>query len=188
MNPDRQFLKFRTETDHPFTRSPLLLKLSAILNHPPDFSVPIFIRFTGHYFSFSSRHFLPWHTFLSPLKSSVDPCPVPFFLLHRVPSPLAIAWHKRHPRIRAFVALLKVLHADRVSLCFTLKLSDNKRETGAKERRREREGERRRERMREIDEEDVEEWTAERKGYVKGGRATGRQYHLHRHFLSSRLF
>ena len=39
------------------------------------------------------------------------------------------------------MALLKVLHANRVSLCFTLKLLDNKRETGANERERERERE-----------------------------------------------
>lgn len=73
-------------------------------------------------FSFPTRS---QHTFLS----SHPP------LLRRVPSPVAIAWHKRHPRIRAFVALLKVLSTpSRVSLCFTLELSDNKRETGARER------------------------------------------------------
>ena len=72
--------------------------------------------------------------------------PVPFprqnLPPHHVPSPVAIAWHKRHPRIRAFVALLKVLSTpDRVSLCFTLELSDNKRETGARARTKEKERE-----------------------------------------------
>lgn len=110
-------------------------------------------------FSFPTRS---QHTFLS----SHPP------LLRRVPSPVAIAWHKRHPRIRAFVALLKVLSTpSRVSLCFTLELSDNKRETGARER----------------------EIVTEREDRGGDGRATGkrggkREYHLHRRFLSSRLF
>lgn len=80
---------------------------------------------------------------------------------HHVPSPVAIAWHKRHPRIRAFVALLKVLSTpDRVSLCFTLELSDNKRETGARARERKRED---------------REWKEGGKGALRGGRASDRE-------------
>lgn len=80
--------------------------------------------------------------FFPPFTTHPVPFPRQNLPPHHVPSPVAIAWHKRHPRIRAFVALLKVLSTpDRVSLCFTLELSDNKRETGARARTKEKERE-----------------------------------------------
>lgn len=80
--------------------------------------------------------------FFPPFTTHPVPFPRQNLPPHHVPSPVAIAWHKRHPRIRAFVTLLKVLSTpDRVSLCFTLELSDNKRETGARARTKEKERE-----------------------------------------------
>lgn len=127
---------------------------------------------------FTFTHYFPPPLFLPDFSFPAFSTHVPFSpshppLLRRVPSPVAIAWHKRHPRIRAFVALLKVLSTPAefhsVSLWNFRIISAKLARARARERE-DRGGQKR-------------GWPSNR----EEGREE-REYHLHRRFLSSRLF